>query len=63
METKSKGFGVMDGVVFFGMLGISAIIGVYQACRARKSKEAVKEYLAGGNKMSVFPVSMSLIVR
>lgn len=63
MGITTKGFHVLDVIVFLGMLGVSAIIGIYQAYRARKSEEAAKEYLSGGNKMSVFPTSMSLMAR
>ncbi|KZC08682.1 Sodium-coupled monocarboxylate transporter 2 [Dufourea novaeangliae] len=43
------------------MLGISAIVGVYQAYKSRKNADAVREYLVGGQNMSIFPISMSLI--
>lgn len=56
-------FDLLDGVVFTGMLGISALVGVYHAYKARKNTNAVKEYLVGGQNMSIFPISMSLIAR
>ncbi|CAL7952541.1 unnamed protein product [Xylocopa violacea] len=43
------------------MLVVSAIIGVYQAYKSRKNVDAVREYLVGGQNMSIFPVTMSLI--
>ncbi|KAJ8688365.1 hypothetical protein QAD02_024160 [Eretmocerus hayati] len=62
METNSKKqFDTIDVVVFVGMLGVSALVGVYQAYKARKNENAVKEYLVGGQNMSIFPISMSLI--
>jgi len=45
------------------MLGISALIGIYQYYASRKKADAVGEYLVGGQKMSIFPISMSLIAR
>ncbi|OXU24946.1 hypothetical protein TSAR_015669 [Trichomalopsis sarcophagae] len=56
-----KQFDLVDGLVFAGMLGVSAVVGVYQAYKSRKNPNAVKEYLVGGQKMSIFPISMSLI--
>ncbi|CAG5104220.1 Similar to Slc5a6: Sodium-dependent multivitamin transporter (Rattus norvegicus) [Cotesia congregata] len=60
-ELDKVTFSFIDYCVFGSMLGISAVVGVYHAYRGRKNPDAVKEYLAGGLKMSVFPVSMSLI--
>ncbi|KAG7214205.1 hypothetical protein KM043_001548 [Ampulex compressa] len=51
----------IDCVVFAAMLAVSAVVGVYQAYKSRKSADAVREYLVGGQRMSVFPISMSLI--
>ncbi|XP_001600571.1 sodium-coupled monocarboxylate transporter 1 [Nasonia vitripennis] len=56
-----KQFDLLDGLVFAGMLGVSALVGVYQAYNSRKNPNAVKEYLVGGQNMSIFPISMSLI--
>lgn len=56
-------FGLIDSIVFIGLLGISALVGVYQWYASRKKADAVGEYLVGGQKMSVFPISMSLIAR
>ncbi|XP_058793324.1 sodium-coupled monocarboxylate transporter 1-like [Phymastichus coffea] len=56
-----KQFDVIDAIVFTGMLGVSALVGVYQAYKSRKSANAVEEYLVGGQNMSIFPISMSLI--
>ncbi|XP_066587746.1 sodium-coupled monocarboxylate transporter 1-like [Prorops nasuta] len=61
-ETGSKrAFDVLDYTVFTCMLGVSALVGVYQAYKSRKSPDAVREYLVGGQTMSIFPISMSLI--
>ncbi|PBC25900.1 Sodium-coupled monocarboxylate transporter [Apis cerana cerana] len=54
-------FGIIDCAVFAGMLAISAVVGVYQAYKSRKNENAVREYLVGGQNMSIFPITMSLI--
>lgn len=56
-------FNLIDLIVFIGLLGVSALIGVYQWYASRKKADAVGEYLVGGQKMSIFPISMSLIAR
>lgn len=58
-----RSFDLIDSIVFIGMLGISALVGVYQGYASRKKEDAVGEYLVGGQKMSIFPISMSLIAR
>nr|XP_033338575.1 sodium-coupled monocarboxylate transporter 2-like [Megalopta genalis] len=60
-EAARKTFDLIDSAVFVGMLGISAIVGVYYAYESRKNADAVREYLVGGQNMSIFPISMSLI--
>ncbi|XP_015525076.2 sodium-coupled monocarboxylate transporter 1 isoform X1 [Neodiprion lecontei] len=60
-KVQTRSFDVVDCVVFAGMLGVSALIGVYQAYKSRKNENAVREYLVGGQNMSIFPISMSLI--
>ncbi|XP_076278535.1 sodium-coupled monocarboxylate transporter 1 isoform X5 [Lasioglossum baleicum] len=60
-DPTHKTLDLIDCAVFAGMLGISAIIGVYHAYKSRKSTDAVREYLVGGQNMSIFPISMSLI--
>ncbi|XP_033301614.1 sodium-coupled monocarboxylate transporter 2-like [Bombus bifarius] len=56
-----RSFDTIDCVVFAGMLAISVVIGVYQAYKSRKNEDAVREYLVGGQNMSIFPITMSLI--
>lgn len=58
-----QSFDLVDSIVFISMLGISALIGIYQYYASRKKADAVGEYLVGGQKMSIFPISMSLIAR
>ncbi|XP_076239427.1 sodium-coupled monocarboxylate transporter 1 [Calliopsis andreniformis] len=60
-DSSQNSFNLIDCAVFAGMLGISAIVGVYQAYKSRKNTDAVREYLVGGQNMSIFPISMSLI--
>ncbi|XP_024946270.1 sodium-coupled monocarboxylate transporter 1 [Cephus cinctus] len=60
-EKLTRSFDFLDCVVFVGMLGVSALVGVYQAYKSRKNPDAVREYLVGGQNMSIFPISMSLI--
>jgi len=49
--------------VFGGMLLISALIGIYFAFFAKQKQNTTNEYLMGGKKMGIFPISMSLIAR
>ncbi|KAK2583548.1 hypothetical protein KPH14_009502 [Odynerus spinipes] len=58
---EPRTFDVVDCIVFVGMLGVSAVVGVYQAYMSRKNPDAVREYLVGSQNMSIFPISMSLI--
>lgn len=62
-ELEKRSFDLLDYIVFISMLGVSAIVGIYHAWKARKNPDAVSEYLVGGQNMSVFPISMSLIAR
>ncbi|XP_043596869.1 sodium-coupled monocarboxylate transporter 2-like isoform X2 [Bombus pyrosoma] len=59
--STQRSFDTIDCVVFAGMLAISVVIGVYQAYKSRKNEDAVREYLVGGQNMSIFPITMSLI--
>lgn len=60
---EKRTFDLLDCVVFALMLGVSAFVGIYHAYKARNNPDAVREYLIGGQKMSIFPISMSLIAR
>jgi Na+/proline symporter len=53
-------FSPVEYVVFFGMLGVSALIGVYFGL-IKGHQDTVVEYMLGGKKMSVIPVSLSLL--
>lgn len=56
-------FDVVDYVVFAAMLILSALIGVYFAFFAKSKQNTTAEYLMGGKKMGIFPISMSLVAR
>ncbi|XP_076662885.1 sodium-coupled monocarboxylate transporter 2 [Andrena cerasifolii] len=60
-NSAQTSFNVIDCIVLAVMLGISAVVGVYQAYKARKNTDAVREYLVGGQNMPIIPISMSLI--
>lgn len=55
-------FGWLDYLLFFIMLGLSALIGVYFGFFGKKQDNTI-EYLLGGKAMSIFPIAMSLIAR
>ena len=54
-------FGVIDYVVFSLMLLISALIGIWHACRGEK-QNTTEEYLLANRKMSFLPVSISILL-
>ncbi|CAG2109344.1 unnamed protein product, partial [Medioppia subpectinata] len=53
-------FGVVDYVVFIGMLMVSTIIGLYYAWKDRNNTDE-DEFLRGGKRMSIFPVTISIM--
>lgn len=52
-----------DYVFFVFMLFLCILIGVYFGFFEKREASAEMEYLMGGKKMSVFPISLSLIAR
>lgn len=56
-------FDALDYVVFAVMLLLSALIGIYFAFFAKQKQNTTAEYLLGGKKIGIFPISMSLIAR
>ncbi|XP_046397965.1 sodium-coupled monocarboxylate transporter 1-like [Ischnura elegans] len=54
-------FSALDHTLFVGMLVVSAIIGIYFAFFAKQKQNTTSEYLMGGRKMGIVPVSLSLI--
>lgn len=57
-------FVVWDWVVFAAVLVISAVIGIYYAYKSRvdASRNTTVEYLMGGRKLKLIPVSISILV-
>ena len=54
-------FGIVDYVVFVGLLMVSMAIGICFGIKGRK-KESTEQYLMGGRQLSLIPVSLSIIV-
>lgn len=59
MPEKST-FHPVDFVVFLGVIGFSLGVGGYYAFVDRK-KQSAQEYLMGGRKMPILPVTLSLL--
>lgn len=53
-------FNWVEYAVFTSMLGLSALIGVYYGWY-KGNQNTVSEYLLGGQTMSIFPVTMSMV--
>lgn len=62
MESDER-FDALDYCVFGGMLAVSALIGIYFAYFAKQKQNSTSEYLLGGRKLGIFPMSMSLVAR
>lgn len=58
----SHKFGLVEYVVFVSVLVFSASIGLFYAF-CGKGQKSTEEYLMGNRKMSVLPVSLSLLCR
>ncbi|XP_070178289.1 sodium-coupled monocarboxylate transporter 1-like isoform X2 [Littorina saxatilis] len=58
---EQRHLGVWDYVVFALMLVVSAGIGIFYGCRAKKLKTA-KEFLMANHSMSVVPVAISILL-
>lgn len=56
-------FSSYDYVFFIFMLFLCIVIGVYFGFFEKREASVEMEYLMGGKKMSVFPISLSLIAR
>lgn len=65
VKVSLQRFGLYDYVVFVIMLASCAMIGVYFGFIKKKSQkgDVESDYLVGGRKMGVIPVSLSLIAR
>ena len=53
-------FGIVDYVVFSGLLLVSALIGLYYGCSGGKQKTQ-GEWLAGNRDLAWLPTSLSLL--
>lgn len=56
-------FSTYDYMFFIFMLFLCILIGLYFGFFKKREASAEVEYLMGGKKMSVFPISLSLIAR
>ena len=61
MNEKRLGFATFDYVVFAISVAISVGIGIFHAMTGGRQK-TTSEYLMGNRKMSIVPVTLSLIV-
>lgn len=61
MNEKRLGFATVDYVVFAISVAISVGIGIFHAMTGGRQK-TTSEYLMGNRKMSIVPVTLSLIV-
>ncbi|XP_001660396.2 sodium-coupled monocarboxylate transporter 1 [Aedes aegypti] len=60
VQTDRLWFNTVDYVIFFAMMGMSALIGLYYGFFAKQKQNNTAEYLLGSKQMKVFPVAMSL---
>ena len=60
MAHLDKVFTVWDYAVFIVLLALSSLIGVFFAWRSRNATNS-DEFFTGGRKLSLFPVTMSLV--
>lgn len=56
-------FSIFDYLFFVSMLFLCILIGMYFGFCKKRESSAEMDYLMGGKKMSVFPISLSLIAR
>nr|XP_014279124.1 sodium-coupled monocarboxylate transporter 2-like isoform X1 [Halyomorpha halys] len=61
MAPKILHFDWVEYSVFAGMLGVSAMIGIFFGCIKKKGQDTVDGYFLGGKEMGLIPVSISLI--
>lgn len=57
---ETKRFGTVDYVIFILTLVVSAAIGIFYAWRDKK-RQSTDNFLLGGRKMSIVPVTLSLM--
>ncbi|CAK8683331.1 unnamed protein product [Clavelina lepadiformis] len=61
MDADKKQFGIVDFVVFIGLLVMTMLVGIYHAYRDRK-KSNLDNYYFGGRNMPPIPVGLSISV-
>ncbi|XP_055685455.1 sodium-coupled monocarboxylate transporter 2-like [Lutzomyia longipalpis] len=62
MTEKDLGqFSPVDYIFFVIVFVVSSSIGLYYAIKSRKTVTTTEEYLLGGRKMGLFPVSCSIV--
>lgn len=54
-------FGWFDYGFFVGLLGLSAIIGIYYGFFSKHKQNTTAEYILGGRTMKIIPVATSMI--
>jgi len=63
MDTKmsdwAKSFGVVDYIIFVGVVVMSILIGIYYAFV--KKQQTNEDLLVGGRNMQVVPIALSLL--
>lgn len=55
-------FSYIDYAIFIILLILSSAIGIYYGFLSKTKQNNANEYLLGGKKMALFPISVSLIV-
>lgn len=55
-------FSIADYSVFILLLVVSSLIGIYYGFLAKRKQDSTAEYLFGGKQLTLFPISISLIV-
>lgn len=62
VSPKDLHFSIVDYAAFTLLLVLSAIIGIYYGFVSKKKQNTTAEYLLGGQKMTLLPIAISLIV-
>jgi len=59
MSDWAKSFGVVDYIIFVGVVVMSILIGIYYAFV--KKQQTNEDLLVGGRNMQVVPIALSLL--
>lgn len=60
--TEDLHFSIADYAVFILLLVVSSLIGIYYGFIAKRKQDNTAEYLLGGKQLTLFPISISLVV-